>query len=453
MNKVAIAFLTKDRVELSKRTIVPLLSSSKDATDKFDLWWIDGSDTEAGRQLPEKLACTIPVRDTVPGKGFTGPRLTSSVLKVGSAAKIHTNIKGGADTAVVYALTEMLKGDYTHVGLVENDVLLHKDWFGPTMVLFERGRAEGLEAGAVSTRCYVDRILCQRQGFALMHGLGWGTQILTRQAAELTLKHFRTHWTSENRRVFARLSGIDIGSYWAFRTNEHFTTPDWGNDAVLASHGLASLALTPSPVEMIGQTPSLADQGLKLATEPVEDRRNDDAFDRFAYATRAIREGYVDLGVTPVRYRDDAGVEYIFAHQLSGLSDAFWDGDWRLKWFPGFGGFAARGFGSWHDGTSSNGGATFECYVSGTCRFMVMGGEKGGQVEIQDLKSNYTVRPTLLPEASNQVTQVVAPASVSWRKLRLTVLSGSCCFYGLQCQESQPTVREYSFDHSKLWAV
>jgi hypothetical protein len=421
MNKVALAFLTKDRVELSKRTIGPLLQP-----DKFDLWWIDGSDTIPGTLFCEK-------------SGYDASK----------KLKLHTNVKGGADTAVVYALTEMLKGDYTHVGIVENDVLLHPDWYGPTMALFERGAGEGLAVGAVSARAYVDRILSQRDGYALMHNLGWGMQLLTREAAQLTLKHFRTHWTSENRRVFARLSGIDIGSYWAFRTNEHFTTPDWGNDAVLASHGLASLALTPSPVEMIGQTPSLADQGLKLATEPVEDRRNDEAFERFIVTSSAIRKGHLDLGVPRVRYRDDAGVEYIFAHQLDSLPEANWNGDWFLKWSPGFGGFVARGFA----GSKEHAPAQFECYVSGTCRFMVMGGEKGGQVEIQDLKSNYTVRPTLLPEASNQVTQVVAPASVSWRKLRLTVLSGSCCFYGLQCQESQPTVSGYSFDHSKLWAV
>jgi hypothetical protein len=46
MNKIAIAFLTKDRVDLSKRTIVPLLQP-----DKFDLFLIDGSDTPAGMRF------------------------------------------------------------------------------------------------------------------------------------------------------------------------------------------------------------------------------------------------------------------------------------------------------------------------------------------------------------------------------------------------------------------
>ncbi len=192
---------------------------------------------------------------------------------------------------------------------------------------------------------------------------------------------------------------------------------------------------------MIGQQPSLAEQGLKLADAPVEDRRNDEAFMRFAHTTKAIRCRDADLGIPRIRYRDDTGVEYIFAHQLAGLSGAEWHNDWRLKWSPGLGGFAARGFPD----------AAFACYVSGSCRFMLSGGPKGGQVAVEDLKSGYTVRPTLLPEASNQVTQVVVPATVSWRPVRLTVLSGDAILYGIQCQEPQPAVTNWTFDHSKLW--
>lgn len=423
MTKIAIAFLTRDRCELSKRTIEPLLQP-----DKFHLFFIDGSDTQSGRDFVEHWC----------RKGVT----------------CRTNVRGGADPAIAYALTEMLKHDYTHVGLCENDVLLHADWFGPTMALFERASADGLSAGAVSARTYVDRVLFQRDGYALCHNLGWGMQILTREAAELTLKHMRTAWTLENRRTFARLSGIDIGAYWAFRTGEHWLTPDWQNDAMLASHGLASLALTPSPVEMIGQKPPLREQGLELVSRPVEDRRNDKAFAEFAGQTALIRDGDQSLNTMPVRFRGDDGTEIVFAHQLDGLYNAEWQGDWHLKWSPGLGGFACRGVIAapiTSGGTRAN--ASFESYISGTARFMVCGGEKGGQVAIEDLKSGYVVRPTLLPEASQQVTQVIAPAAVSWRKVRLTVTQGSCIFYGINCGEPQPTVNGWSFDHSKLWAV
>ncbi len=414
MNKVAIAFLTKDRVELSKRTILPLLQP-----DKFDLFIIDGSATSVGRSFAET-------------SGADG------------AATVHANVKGGADAAVCYALTEMLKHNYTHVGLVENDVLLQQGFFDPLMALFDRGRADGLEVGAVSARCYADRILVQREGYALMHNLGWGMQIMTADAASLTLKNMRTHWTTENRRTFARLSSLDIGSWWAFKTGEHWLVPDWGNDAVLASHGLASLALTPSLADMIGQVPSLSDQGLKLVTAPVEERRNPVAFAHFRDTTARVLSRDLDLAL-PVRFRDDTGKEYIFAHQLASLEGAEWgDGDeaWKLHWSPGFGGFAARG----------EKGETFSCLLSGSASFLVGGGDKGGQVSVEDLKSGYVVRPTLLPVVSQQVSQVIAPAGVSWRRVRLTVLSGSCIFYGIQCQEPQPSA-PFFFNHSRLWPV
>jgi hypothetical protein len=420
--KIAIALLSKDRPELTKRAIVPLLGS-----DRYGFHIFDGSELPAALSLLDNYA----------------------------GATIHRGVKGGADTAVVYALTTLLAQGYDFIGLVENDVFLREGWFGPTFALFERGKAEGLEVGAVSARCYVDRILCQRDGYALMLNLGYGQQIMTRQAAELTLQYMRTGFTSEIRRTFVRLSGIDVGAYYAFRTNDHWTCPDWLQNAVLASNGLASLALVPSPVEMIGQKPSLADQGLKLADAPVEDRRNDAAFRDFVSVTQQlIRNGDLDIGVPPVRFRGDDGTQIVFAHQLDSLAIATWSGDWRLKWSPGLGGFAARGFSpALVNAKQPEPGASFECYASGTARFMVMGGEKGGQIQIEDTKSGYVVRPTLLPEASNQVTQVVAPTGVSWRLLRLTVLSGSCLFYGMQFQEPQPTVGGWKFDYSKLWAV
>jgi hypothetical protein len=174
MSKVAIALMTKDRCELTKRTIEPLLDS-----DRFDLWLIDGSDTEAGRKLAE----SYPVKH------------------------LRTNVRGGADPAIAYALTELLAHDYDYVGICESDVLLPHGFFGSMFALFERGRADGLEVGVVSARAYVDRILCQRDGYALMLNTGFGQQLYTRAAAQIALKHLRTVWTIENRRVFAKLTG------------------------------------------------------------------------------------------------------------------------------------------------------------------------------------------------------------------------------------------------------
>ena len=105
----------------------------------------------------------------------------------------------------------------------------------------------------------------QRDGYAVMHNIGAGVVIFTREAAEIVLRTFRTHWWPDNVKLFAQLSGIDLRTYAAFRGNEQWVTTDWGWEAQLARHGLASLALTPAKCSMIGQDPPLHEQGLELA--------------------------------------------------------------------------------------------------------------------------------------------------------------------------------------------
>lgn len=417
--KAAIGFLTKDRVELSERTIRPLLQP-----DLFDLFIFDGSATEAGRAFPYKISTEEKHRHI----------------------KVHANVVGGPDAAVAYALTTMLKGgDYELVGIVENDVLLAEGWFGPTRALFDRGRAEGLEVGAVSARCYEDRILIQRDGYTVCHNLGWGQQILTREAAQLSLANMRTSMTVENRRLFMQLTSRDIGAYWAFRQSEHSLCADWGNDRVLASHGLASLALTPSPVEMIGQVPPLAEQGLTLATQPVDLLRDDTAFSRYVERTNQVRNGSLKLFHGPFLYEPGAGW-IVFAHQIAQIGGCY-DGDWCLKWLQGFGPFG------WMAGAMEQGDQEFlaEPYVtiplSGPVEFLVSGGVNGGQFELEDLSSGYTVSPVLPPD---QLVSLPVPGNVSYRDIRLTALTPGAIFHGVRTKEPQPAVGGWKFDHATL---
>ena len=101
MNRIAIAFSTCDRVELSRQSIEPLLKHP------FDLFWFDGSKTDEGKAL---------------------------FLEEGMAAgvkMVHQKVTGGSGAAIVYGLTTMLKhpNQYELVGLCENDVVLPHDWF------------------------------------------------------------------------------------------------------------------------------------------------------------------------------------------------------------------------------------------------------------------------------------------------------------------------------------
>lgn len=426
MNKVAIAFSTKDRVELSKQSVEPLYNG------QHALFWVDGSNTPEGEKLPLNYVTT------------NGGRFS--------------NVRGGADAAIVFSLTRMLlhPSEYTHVGLVENDVLLHRDWFGPTMALFPRGTAEGLEVGAVSARCYEDRVLIQRDGYAVCHNLGAGMVIFTRHAAQIVLDSFRTGWWPENRRIFSQLCGVDIGRYAAFRANEQNVTADWHFDAVLAQKGLASLALVPSPVEMIGQIPPLHEQGLKIAVQPVELLRDDKAFAKFAENTKKIRENRLfvaDRGGMPFHQAAD-GSWTVFPHQVAALGGRY-EGEWRLKWSQGFGPFAYRA-GNVEEYYAGHGNVgeqlpTLTISLSGACAFFVSGGEKGGRVKVEDKHSGYVVEPLLPPEGPNgQILNLPVPGGAVPREIVLTMLSPGTIFYGIVVRDPQARDPHFTFDHSML---
>lgn len=428
MNKVAIAFSTRDRVELTKQSIGPLLQPGK-----FDLFWMDGSDTEKGKACP------------------TGCGLADF--------EWHANIRGGADAAIVYGLTTLLDhpNNYDFVGLAENDVLLAPDWFAPTMALFQRGEDDGLEVGAVSARCYQDRILVQRDGYAVCHNLGAGHVIFTREAARLVLSHFRTGWTTDNRLLFAQLSGLDIGRWWAFRDGEHAITSDWIWDAVLAANGLASLALTPSPCEMIGQVPPLAEQGLTIAAALVEALHNDTAFETFAARTSLIRENI--WYPTNLKYRQQSidGHYTIFPHQFPACGGR-WFGDWKLKWTQGYGPFSwvagdriTRTTGMPDCPTQESEHPTLELPVLGECTLLISGGPKGGSIRVTDPAQKMDTTVPLNPEGEPaQLLSMVVPPVMAYRTIKVTALSPGITIYGMRTRNAQAWRPNVKFDYKSL---
>lgn len=405
MKRVGIAFSTKDRTDLSRQTIVPLLQPHE-----FDLWWLDGSATLEGQELPEEY---------------------------NHGMHVVSGIRGGPDAAIVYALTEMLKAGYEYIGLVENDVLLQEGWFTRTMALFDVGAEDGLSVGAVSARAYTDRILIQRDRYAIMFNLGAGMVIFTREAAELVLSNYRTGWWPDTRALFAQLSGIDIGRYACFRGAATWTTCDWHFDAILAQHGLASLALTPCASEMIGQDPPLEAQGLKLVDAEVDRFRNDEAFGLYKRSTAAIREGTWRPQTITVVHRSsmNGGASLIFPHQMTEYDR---EGDWRLKWSQGFGPFSWR---------ANEDGCRLEIHVFGPCVFCVSGGERSAKVTITDTESGYELEPEV-PPVSHGITQLAVPGAYSYRRITMTCAKDAV-FYGIQCQEPQPLPRT-KFDYSDL---
>ena len=409
MNKVAIAFSTCDRVELSRQSIKPLCQP-----DKFDLHWIDGSKTDEGMALPYEY----------------------------KNGEIHTGVRGGSGAAIVYALTEMLNSTvgYEYVGLVENDVVLQPGWFDDTFSLFERGKADGLEVGAVSARCYEDRVLIQRDGYAVMHNTGAGMVIFSRASAQMVLDQYRVQWTTDNRSVFAQLAGVDIGRYWAFRGGQHFLVADWRWDALLASKGLASAALTPSRVDMVGQTPPLAEQGLVLAAGPVQGVLDEKMFKLYCGNLGQIRNGSLTMPDS-LFYTEYPGMTTIFAHQIASLGGRYM-GEWRLRDSPGYGPFAWR---------ANAEGASLTVPVFGSCEVLVSGGKEGGQVEIMDEDSGFSTNPILpLEGETGQTLSALVPGGVAYRNVRVTALTPGVTFFALRVAQPQPISTGPKFNYHTL---
>lgn len=405
MNRVAIAFSSKDRTELTKRTIEPLLQS-----DKFDLFWFDGSRTDEGKKFFADFS---------------------------ERAVFKREMYGGSCRYIVAALTEMLAQrtyNYTHIGIVENDVLLDPDWFEPTMELFERGKKAGLEVGAVSARNYVDRVLIQRDGYSINHNLGAGMQIFTRAAAEIILQQYRTGMTSENRRVFSLLSGIDLGGFWAFRGSDHMIVADWCWDQQLAKYGMCSLALTPAKAE---QLEDIAAMGLEMVREPVEARRDERAFETFRDRTKAVRDGDLQIQRLANDHLYHDGAHTIFPHQIPQIGGSY-SGDWRFRWSIGYGCF------TWRAGSA---GAKLIIPLLGACDLLVSGGEAGGQVQVTDT-TGFDVSPNLYPEGEQgQVLGLALPAPFSYREVTLTALTPGVCFFGVRARMVQPSVpAKFDFD-------
>lgn len=425
MNRIAIAFSSKDRPELTRRTIEPLLRH-----DLYDLYWFDGSNTPEGQDL---------------------------IKEFGYADYMHHRITGGSCRAIVYALSTMLQygiGDgtqYDYISLCENDVLLDPDWFEPTMELFEKGERDGLKVGAVSARTYEDRVLVQRDGWAIMHNLGAGMQIFTRQAAELILQQYRTGMTSENRKTFSILSGIDIGAFWAFRGSDHMLVADWTWDHMLAKHGLCSLALTPAKAE---QLEDIAAMGLMMVREPVEARRDQRAFEHFRDQCKRIRNGELILPALLNDHLYHDAHHTIFPHQIPQIGGSY-QGDWKFKWSMGYGCFSWQAGESLADEACSTQGfkevqpPSLTVPIVGSCDLLISGGKNGGQVHVTD-HAGYESRPTIKPEGDEgAVMGLTVPSAFGYRQVTLTALTPGMTFYGIRARTPQPS-HPAKFDFSVL---
>jgi hypothetical protein len=268
-----------------------------------------------------------------------------------------------------------------------------------------------------------------------MHNLGAGMIMFTRKAAELVLRTFRAAYTTDNRRIFSKLSGVDIGSYWAFRDMAQWLTADWHWDATLAAHGLASLALTPSPCMMIGQTPPLAEQGLHIADVELDGFKRDDVFETYKTRLALVRNGVRRVGVDTV-FAHETGTWTIFAHQLP-LLGARYHGDWRFRETREFGLFV------YHSGDA---GCSLDLPLFGPANLIVSG---TGSVMIDDPACGYH-NEIDLPDGEGKLSSVPGPGHYNERTVILHARNAGVKLHGMQVREPQDISTTRGFDYEML---
>lgn len=304
-NDVAIAFSSKERMAFSRESIEPLL-----AENAFDLFWIDGSNSEEGRALP------------------------FSYTHTGRITEIHTHVGGGADAAILYALSLLLERGYAHIGLVENDVKLLPHWWQKTFGLFARGAADGLNVGAVSARCHGERIFVPRDDYAVMFNLGAGMILLTRQAVECVLDSYRTGCAGEVSFLFSHYTGVPLSVPWQVNDPnvahipEILSTGDWMFETSFLPRGLVALAPTPTLAH------NLDDPHRHPLQETATQAHLSFDWRGFCGALRSLNTGQRRDSVQNIipHYNPVLKQWRAFPHQLAKAIPAAFSGAWRARW-------------------------------------------------------------------------------------------------------------------------
>ena len=188
MTKVAFCFSTYERANYSKRSL-----KSVDDGD-FDLIWVDGSDSEEARALPDQVQ-------------FNKCRLL----------EVHRDIKGSreggwhpADTAIRFSLNRCLDLDYDYIGLIENDIEFKPGWFNKIMETIDIAMKDGFNVGSVTVRNFQDRVLEYRDGYTLNWNQGAGMVLFTNRGAQDILTDYRMPSCSDIQNFYQEFAGIDV---------------------------------------------------------------------------------------------------------------------------------------------------------------------------------------------------------------------------------------------------
>jgi hypothetical protein len=313
--RIAVAYSSKDRLELTRRSVTPLINDPD-----IDLYWFDGSATEAGQLLPFAL-CEASA----------------------AICELHRNVVGGPDCAILYALGALRAQAYDFVILVENDVLLADGWLAALRASAESAALRGFRVGGATVRVFAERVLSVNDTYCLMMNSGAGCIALVPAAIDIVLTNYRTLNGAEFIRHFQSLTGVDVSATVEF-TPDCRLSVDFIFDVLLYLHGYVVTAPVISFATMID------DERRRTVTDVTSPRHH-------LPQTRGLITRPDQLRTTPFpffRFQKSplSDRSLIGCHQLLvsvNMAEATArmraQGTWRRKWVQGLGPFALAGIG------------------------------------------------------------------------------------------------------------
>ena len=293
-SSTVVFYSTKDRLDYTKITSQNLLENKE-----IDLIWLDGSETEMGKDYPNLV-------------------MESS----DSAYRLYHNVVGGPDIAIMFALDNFIKSDYELMVLIENDVLMLEGWLNAIKKSIFDAETEGFQVGGASARVYPGRTLAVNSTYNLLLNSGAGCIALRQNAAKIILKNYRT------------ITGDQLMAYFDNIQNNglvlsgHNMSADWSFEYILYNRGL----VVTSPQQTFAKNIDVVEN--HTITRSIK-----------AIQPKDIQEQKVNL-----RFSNStvSGREYIPIQHLNfGTPGSFinWFGEWKRQWNGGHGPFNLIGKG------------------------------------------------------------------------------------------------------------
>ena len=232
--RVAFLFTTKDRPDLTLRSL-----RSIELCRGFDLIWIDGSTSPAGKEFPHSVQlknCRI-----VEIHQGVRPRHTDKRFR-----RLATTL--GSDTAIHFGMSRALELGYDYCGIIENDIEFQPGWFPKLMELFDLGRRDGFEVGAVTARSMTTRVMAYQPQYLVMWNVGAAMVLFTRKAAQIVMATYAIDRSVALAHFYKKNFGVDYGDVWElwYDKPSRDLAPDWAFAKYLYKYGMVSLGTLPS---------------------------------------------------------------------------------------------------------------------------------------------------------------------------------------------------------------